>query len=289
MKIQISILGNCQLLPLANQLKKNENFCVTYASPYSELARAESFLETIKYCDIFLATLTKNNYRSDIELGTQNIISSLPQKSKFIITPSIYYTGYFPTFGSCKDLDALSYDFEKKEFYFSKYHDYLAIILAQNKITNFDYNTLKLNNFNEIIKKNNENTILELKNREEKCCVRVSDFLEKICYKKVCFYTYNHPCDEILFNLYSKILKKIEDYFNLKLKIIFEKQNLLNNDKTHIHDFIIDYFNLNNKNKMNNKIFNDIIEYYKNKNFSINENSQTYINSMEILKRARAI
>jgi hypothetical protein len=148
---------------------------------------------------------------------------------------------------------------------------------------------IELNKFEDIIEKNNKNTLIELKNREEKCCISVSDFLEKIYRKKVCFYTYNHPCDEILFNLYSKILKKIEDYFNLKVKIIFEKQNFLNNDQTHIHDFIINYFNLNNKNKMNNIIFNNIIEYYKNNNFSINENSQTYINSIEILKRAQAI
>ena len=37
---------------------------------------------------------------------------------------------------------------------------------------------------------------------------------------------------------------------------------------------------------MSNEIFNKIIEYYKNKNFIINQNSQPYINSIKILQKA---
>jgi hypothetical protein len=288
MKINISILGNCQLLPLANILKKNEIFNVTYASPYSEISKLKDLVNKINYCDIFIATLTNNNYRKDIELGTEYLISILSNRTSYIIAPSIYFTGYFPTFGSHKDFDALSYNFENKEFYFSKYHDYLAMILAKNKILNFNYEDLQHKQFDEILNNNNNKTFLELKNREKNCSVIISDFLEEIYNKKICFYTYNHPCDEILFNLYEKIIKKIKNFIEIKFIFSPESKKFLRLDnQTYVHDFILKYLNIKlNENKMSNEIFNKIIEYYKNKNFIINQNSQPYINSIEILQKA---
>ena len=279
--MKISIIGNCQLIPFAKELRKNNKVNVEFTSPYANIDKINEFLKTIKECDVFIATLTKNGYREDVELGTEFLISNLSSKTVSIVVPSVYYSGYFPTYGSYKEFDALSYSFETKSFYFSKYHDYLAINLADKGVFDFDYETLSKFNYYEIIEINQKKTFEDLREKEKKCDIIISDFIESISNKELCFYTYNHPNDKILFFLYNQILKKI----NFELNINFEQNNYLSNDKSYVHNFVLDYFNLKQNEFMNNEIFNKIINHYKDKKLEINYNSNYYINSSKILEK----
>lgn len=279
--MKISIIGNCQLIPFAKELRKNNKVNVEFTSPYATIDKINEFLKTIKECDIFISTLTKNGHREDVELGTEFLISNLSSKTVSIVVPSVYYSGYFPTYGSYKEFDALNYNFETKSFYFSKYHDYLAINLADKGVFDFDYETLSKFNCDEIIEINQKKTFEDLREKEKKCDIIISDFIESISNKELCFYTYNHPHDKILFFLYNQILKKI----NFELNINFEQNNYLSNDKSYVHNFVLNYFNLKQNEFMNNEIFNKIINHYKDKKLEINYNSNYYINSSKILEK----
>lgn len=285
MKLNISILGNCQLIPLFKELQKQDDLNITYASPYSNPEKISNFLQSIKFCDVFINTLTETKYWNNIALDTDSIIETLPVHTYRIIVPSIYFTGYFPTFGSYKEVDALAYSFDKQEFYLSKYHDYLMIILAKHKISYSHYIKLQNLQLNDILKKNIDKTFQELKQKEKKCCIQISNFLEQIYMTQIHFYTYNHPSNYILLYLYNQILQKIKKQLNIDLKIILNEENTLyNDDQSYVHNFIYHYLKLNHSKIMTNTIFNTIINYYRNKNITINLKSQPFINSMAILE-----
>lgn len=104
------IWGNCQTGKLQRFLMNNYIFAQNYlvvqipaVCEYLNEERANLFLENFwSLCDLLISQRISNNNRFSAKVATQNLPARLPENTKIIWIPNIYFDGYFPQY--CKNL-----------------------------------------------------------------------------------------------------------------------------------------------------------------------------------------
>ena len=99
------IYGNCQSGDLVNFLSKNAAFCEEYffirlpaifAYNYSNIKYLDEKFWSL--CDLFISQRVHKNNRFNEKLSTQRFSQYLPENSKIVWIPNMYFKGYFPQY-----------------------------------------------------------------------------------------------------------------------------------------------------------------------------------------------
>jgi len=192
----------------------------------------------INKCDIFIMQRGHMQFPS--------FIDDLPSDCRIISFPVIWFNTLWPFYR----VDARNKNTKDAEFPFGKYPygDKEVISLLKKGLTTeevfrkyMDLNVLDkidLNNFH-------ADNLSMGKELENKCDLKIYDYIGKNFLNKRLFYTFNHPAPELLLVQLEQILGKItgEKISNSQKQKIF-KMNPLGNMELPIHPQIIEHFNL---------------------------------------------
>jgi hypothetical protein len=205
---------------IAKILRNNANF----TSIYEDIASYEVFnlsveeMKSLLYnviptCDLVLSQPVSNEYKENSIYSTATLRSNIKKGATHLIIPNCYFTGYDPVpFQATNsnhniiNCDGISY-----------YPSVSLTSLLQNDIKKacVDWCNIKIYSDSDI-SNNFQRTICELKMRESKVFdndfaidVSISDYIEANYKDKFLFHTYNHPTNELLFELTRRILKRM--------------------------------------------------------------------------------
>lgn len=289
----ISIIGNCQIDALFNFMKK-ANLNVTRLPVHSSSeSQVKEFQERVRQSDVLISTLTKDDYKNNIGVGSNYLRSLLPRQSFCVVIPCLYYNGYYPTVSSFSEFDALLFNHKYKTFHTSKYHDYIPLILAEHKLLDLSYEKMfasKNLDIETIVKKHHEKSIKELQEREQYCDIIMSDFLITNYNKEQCFLTPNHPKNNILFEMYKRILHFIKNKTSKEIQLgLSSTEDVINpKDDITIHKFVQDSICIKEicDHAYTDYDFNQIVKFYFEKNTYPNQPNGAYNNAKKILELA---
>ena len=98
------IYGNCQTAKLQNFFMNNYTFVQEYlllqiptVCEYLSDERANLFLENFwSLCDLLISQRVSNNNKYSLKVATQILPTRLPEDTKIIWIPNVYFDGYFP-------------------------------------------------------------------------------------------------------------------------------------------------------------------------------------------------
>jgi len=217
--LKIAVVANCQARPIAFLL--------------------ENALDNVQVITIAIVHLLKNEQAKEYEkhfedadfVITQKIADSYPCEfihttklrkvygHKIIEIPNLFYRGYNP--------ELRYYRIPEKGTLTGPLGDYHNELIfncwAQGGTVT---SALKALNDEDIWADKYsfvaEQSLLELSNREKELDIEVSDILQEKVDKKRLFYTFNHPCLEMLL----EVVKRISVLLSRKLKLTFNTSNL---------------------------------------------------------------
>ena len=234
----VSFYGNCQTVPLSYMFieskKLKEKYAVLTLPPihlfnkYNEYEKGidEGILNNIS---IFIYQYINENNAYSFKMSTNYILCRLYSGALRVCIPNCYFIGYYPNKmnynvdvlegdvvvigGRDNNIDSMYQNISKEE------------IVAQ--LSNTDFYS------KDDVLKHCDQSIQELKNREKKCDIKISDYIEKYYKKQVLFYTRNHPSNQLLYVLLERVLKYLhinEDVYDIIPQKVF--------DLNHRQDFI---------------------------------------------------
>ncbi len=213
------VFGNCQIYSITQWLLAEkefaENYYIVLSEPIHRLGEDvrknglnEEFL---KMLSLFIYQYTEENNNYSKLLGTEYILSKLSHGCKRICIPNLYFTGYFPQF--CKVYDSPLKNIKKfsnglipygdrqfqqaSEKYFNRQIGFQMILQ--------DLQDVDLYSKEEILD-NVKASIEELRRREKKCQITISDYIIGHYKEKKLFYAVNHPVNDLIKELVKRIL-----------------------------------------------------------------------------------
>ncbi|GAA6167808.1 WcbI family polysaccharide biosynthesis putative acetyltransferase [Sessilibacter corallicola] len=211
MKLKYTILGNCQAAPIAKLLNAQTNMSDTFE--YLPLPGAvhtlkkenlNSIINTLNQIDLFIHQNISETYGKCF--SSTALKQHCKKSCQFISIPSLYFTGYFPTFSYLRAIPEANK--------FSPYHDidFIEHVLEYNnpvseyhsKVTNRDY----LGKY--FVENSAIDSLSKLEKREKNLDIHISDFIEKNWKNEQLFFTINHPSLKVLLTITQKIMKTLE-------------------------------------------------------------------------------
>lgn len=304
-KTHINICGNCQIQPLVKLLRLSKNCVVNYISVYAaNTQQVYDFHKQLKFCDIFINTLTSSDYRNSIGLGSDHLRSLCKHDCLSLVVPSVYYNGYFPTFaGAPLSFNGMTYNYISNTIIDTKYHDYIPIVLAQHQLFKVQYQDL-VNQSSEllytILQNVHETAISVLQTKEKLCDITISDYISQNLHKELLFTSNNHPTNHLMKHFLTTILLKL-DSFNIQIsKILDVLQNytgniLHTNDIIFLYPFVIQHcFNSDiiPKSVLAKNVLPKIIKYYDGQpetHFSDLHKNMIYSKTVKILQQLNIV
>lgn len=230
-------IGICQLGAMVEYMKKSKVFTSIY--------------DDITYYPIFNISVEKMQYIIDIEVPQSDLIISQPVSENYkgndifstkklrelaikygkthYVVSNCYFTGYDPNPFQTTNKDGAIINYNNISYFPSSSLTQILegdIRLACIKYNAPDlYSTLELEN-------NYKNTMNELKKREERIFdndygidIRISDFIENNYKIKYLFHTYNHPTNILIYELFKRLLIKL----NLPIDNVIIDNEILGN------------------------------------------------------------
>lgn len=214
----ITFYGNCQTLWEVMLSASSKSLTSDYFFLWLDMVhllneeRHTGFdVNLLKLIDIFIYQHVDISEKNPIFLSTDYILNGIREDVPRICIPNVYFNGYFPQY--CRNIyNRQMPDLPGGENGLFPYGD----INIQNLMDDFskDYIAQKLSDLDFYTKSQCENNVLdsinELKLREEKCDVIISDYiLENYKYIRL-FYTNNHPFNFVLKELLIRAYKTID-------------------------------------------------------------------------------
>lgn len=221
------VYGNCQsiviskLMQNTNVLKEKYVFCEFPFVQDMKIEAEKGFHEDyMKFFSVFIYqnVSDKNNYGK--KLATEDLVlKCLNKNCKTVSIPFVYFKGYFPQYiknkrdsklGLCPYGDRIIQDF-----------------CEMGKSTEWILERVKKEDlFSETeIQNNLDETIQELRRREEKCDIKILDWILENYQKQYLFYSPNHPTNMCFKELVRRILQYL-GYQNL----IIETEGIMKSD-----------------------------------------------------------
>lgn len=207
--MKVLLIGaNCQGNGIAELIKRNPyistNFKVIVKPNYSEfVTETEELNRLFPTVDIYVyQPISSERFHYNIDFLKKNL---LKKDCVLISFPVLYFTGYWPDFSSRKaglSNKMLPYVHNKLEDLSHKYgrDNPEEIIKAARDPCLFS---------KEECIKNMEDTLAELRRREETIDIKSSDFIEQNYFKERLFHTVNHPSNKLLLFVTNKILERM--------------------------------------------------------------------------------
>lgn len=210
--MKYTILGNCQAAPISKLLAGQPDFSAKFEflpmpapvhmfKPH-HLTAIHNVLASV---DLFIYQNISDAFGP--EFNTEELKKQCKTGCKFIAIPSLYFTGYFPSFCYLRHTAGANE--------FSPYHDinFVSSFLKHldSPIEHFYHKLLNDEFMNDSsIIDNAKSSLIQLRSVEQATDVKVSDFIEAHWLKRQLFYTPNHPSIKLLEVVVSGILALLE-------------------------------------------------------------------------------
>ena len=231
---KVVIIGNCQSKPLGAILSRLFDIDVTAEILVHRASDSEKprYLPLIEAADHIISQQVNDTYPCQF-VRTSEIRKSA--QNRLLTIPNLYYEGYTP------DLRYLRLKKSKQTIH-GPLGEYHSSIIFEGWSNGLDLNTIQSTYLNEAewdIRYNNtaDDSLQELRRRKQSLDIKITDYIEQKQSNSILFYTFNHPCRNILIALSRRIGKKL----NLARKTIDRpkrsNQELLNAIKIPIHTF----------------------------------------------------
>ncbi|MEB0191013.1 MULTISPECIES: WcbI family polysaccharide biosynthesis putative acetyltransferase [Pseudomonas] len=209
-------MGNCQSAPIKSLLQQRLNVpCeIIQIKPVHLLKEHDikGVIATLSSSDVVVTHLISNNY-NNFPIGTGQLVDTIKAGAKIIVVPNAHYIGYFPSFIYIKDSKGRGVTPRVPEYshFPSDYHDAFCIA-AKIK----GYSLEKLFEFYENYKGAADwlegyidESLLNLREREQDCDIKISDFIEDNYKNRQLFWTFNHPTNELLIYMVDQVIDKL--------------------------------------------------------------------------------
>ncbi|WP_296049341.1 WcbI family polysaccharide biosynthesis putative acetyltransferase [uncultured Alteromonas sp.] len=220
--MKVILVGNCQVEHIASFMQQavvDESVEITAAKPVYLIEQEEvaELHNQISQCDLLICQPIGDEYRSNIGLGTKFLISLLPEKSKSLVIPNLYYDASFPTFGYFKDSSGeairASDPMWSQNLPWGDYHDYLLFAAVHKGLSPYEF--LELVNKSPIwdIVSIRNTSIANMRDRDISCGIKGVEVFERLqgdMKLAESFHSYNHPSNELLIILASTIMRNAE-------------------------------------------------------------------------------
>jgi len=213
------VFGNCQIYAIAQWLLEEKRFAEKYYIVLSEpvhrlgedVRRNGLKEEFLRELSLFVYQYIETSNSFSRLLGTEYILSKLSNECKKICIPNMYFTGYFPQF--CKVYNSPLKSIKKFSNGLIPYGDrqlqensekYCKREIGLEVIIQ---NLQKADLYSrEEILDNVSASLDELKHREKKCQIIISDYIVAHYREKRLFYAVNHPADDLIKEMVKRIL-----------------------------------------------------------------------------------
>ena len=182
-------------------------------------------------CDLLIANVIQpsisNHYDSPC---TKDVIKKLKNSCKTILIPDVAFRGYFPqhTVGN-----------KKTNKYFAWGDKNINKMIKQNKSLDDIERKILLEDFYdyEFVNKYFYKSLEMLQSDEKECDIKISDYIEENGKRKVLFYSWTHPKEEVML----EIGKRIFSVLNLNKNILDELSNdiVLNTNEELIYPCVL--------------------------------------------------
>lgn len=220
-------IGICQVVAIADILRSIPQLKNWIILDYTIFTLTEDEMKNIldnvlPTCDLILSQPVSDNYRNTNIFSSSTLRARIPKKAKHFILANCYFTGYDPVpfqttngKGEIIHLNNISY-----------FPSICLNSLLQSDIESAKKNWCNIQSYSLTeLEKNVQNSLDELKRRENKVFdndfpvdIKISDYIENNYKKKFLFHTYNHPTNELLFELVRRILKRLNISVNIALQ-----------------------------------------------------------------------
>lgn len=185
------IIGNCQAQMLEGIFLSTKKYSVSRLKPVFQMTEADRShtMKIIDEADIVFSQRVSKEYHLEWVRGSflKEII-----KERCIIYPNIYFDGYFP--GS-------RYIYLEKggkvNSPLEDYHFDEVLKLYRGGVS-VSATLVQLEELPRSSEDPFENSIRQLRSREEDCDVQISDEIQRAVFDRQCFYTPNHPDNQLL-------------------------------------------------------------------------------------------
>ncbi len=227
-KKKVFIQANCQSHVIRHIFQKisrlHESYEIIDIKPVHLWKEKDSkdIFNKVKECDIFLhQPIDEKTFGI---YGSNKIKQHLKKSALVISFPNLYFTGYHPQAFYMKDNNRKNipgpFDYHDKNI-FKFFSEVFSKEIILNKIKNESFYST------DEIKSNINNSLHELRKREEGTSIKVSNFIEENMIGKKLFHIVNHPTNEMLFYLFDRILDNLnEPTLTNTEKSVFKKEIL---------------------------------------------------------------
>lgn len=216
--MKICIYGNCQAAPIKHMLYEklrghDVELLTLKAVHLIKPHEVEQIHEQVRSADVLISQRVSDNYWG-MPLGTDQLAQLLKPNGRLIVIPSAYFDGYFPNFLYIKDVTGktVSPRDEKYNCFPSDYHEAFCLLSKVHGLSESELNSLYTTTdyslkFMEWVAHKAKASIEEMRQRDEKCDVKLADFMEAHYQTKQLFWTFNHPSKEVLNFICDEVVK----------------------------------------------------------------------------------
>ncbi|MBW4464201.1 MAG: hypothetical protein KME07_02020 [Pegethrix bostrychoides GSE-TBD4-15B] len=238
------VIANCQQSPLVSILRYNGIDIESFSKPIHLVNRddAEEIRRRAASSDAVIIQYNQSSMLTELELDPASIQASC---QRVCVIPNIYTGINHPTFITFSSmLSSLSDEGKNliKRLAVGLYYDCLphaalSLDIPLHELTGVIENTT-LSSPSLILE-----YLSELRTREKNCNVKISDYLESNACKSYLFYSLNHPVNDVLRELCSRILNYYELSNDLKIRV----KPYLSNYRLPIYPFVSKALGLSGK------------------------------------------
>lgn len=223
-KINVVIVGNCQARPIAKLVQDLNPAIEVTAIAIVHLLKTEQFNEYklfFEQADLIISQLVADSYPCQF---VQTNYLKERYGSKVISIVNLYFSGYTPDWFYIRipghgPLRGPMGDYHNKTI-FEAWQSGQNVQIAAERLDDKIYNKKYI--------KEIDLSLSNLKKREQKVDVFISDYIEKNYKKKRLFYTFNHPTMSLLRTYCKRILTKAGLQTKRSWLIFIKNREMLN-------------------------------------------------------------
>ncbi len=257
------ISGNCQTSRYEDLLVRNQEFSREYiivkvpkvcdwiskASLMEKWLKDDAFWKNV---DLYIYQYVKEENRFSKLLFSDRTLGRLRQDCKKLRIVNTYFDGYWPQIRrlTIAERRCLSWDKSGLLGYSDKYIEKfmkqgLAFNEILDKIEKVDF--LSEHEMKEAV----QNSLAKIKDKEQDCDVKISDYIIDNYDKRQLFYAPNHPIEELLLVYLNRILKKLGyDPWNIDITDFNIYSQTLKGQDIPVYNSVINYLELDEYEKV---------------------------------------
>lgn len=217
------VFGNCQTLVVRNFLRCHKIVQREYFFLYLPAVcdYHEEFIDQLhegfwSLCDLFIAQRVKKDNAFGEKVGTMQFLNYLPETTKVIWIPNLYYVGYWPQYiKNERNVDTHIHGagrFMNGDRYIDEFmlaHDKVSMAEVEEYIRGQTF--IK----EDEVRQWADKSLDSLKEHEWPCDVRMADVVEEYLWDTQLFYASNHPVNLLL----AELIRRILDFMDVKLNV----------------------------------------------------------------------